>query len=259
MVEWAALQRVSGAKRALRWGGKRRHRDSRRGSVLAPIVAPEQAAWRAPVPLPIVAAPSGAARLTLVIALWLKTCSDGTALDLSFYDAVAAACREAEWFVNYLQSTRSTFLAVASARGEFAEWAEVHGNSLAGIAAAVVRSAPARGVRDMPLEIDSAGAADAAPGSEAVSIFIRLPSLEELERRPQARAARSQRIASSRAAWLCPGRGCGGMPSSDFVSNQQRLDVAPRLAWQAGCVSAAAFRRQRARDTPRFSSFLDQD
>jgi guanylate kinase len=78
-----------------------------------------------------------------------------------------------------------TFRAMA-ARGEFLEWAEVHGN-LYGTAEARVKEALSRG-EDIVLKIDVQGAAWIRPRVEgAIFIFLLPPSEEELRRRLLAR------------------------------------------------------------------------
>jgi guanylate kinase len=68
------------------------------------------------------------------------------------------------------------------ARGEFAEWATVHGN-LYGTRARALEDALATG-RDVLLDIDTQGAAQLrARYPDAVLIFILAPSVKELEQR----------------------------------------------------------------------------
>ena len=88
---------------------------------------------------------------------------------------------------DYVFTTREDFEARAVA-GEFAEWAEVHGN-LYGTPLAPLRDMLARG-RDVLFDIDVQGAAQmrlALP--QAWCIFILPPSLEELERRLRSRGS----------------------------------------------------------------------
>ena len=67
-------------------------------------------------------------------------------------------------------------------RGEFAEWAEVHGN-LYGTRASVLEAA-LQGGQDLLLDIDTQGAAQLRKRyPEAVLIFIVAPSMGELEQR----------------------------------------------------------------------------
>lgn len=68
------------------------------------------------------------------------------------------------------------------ARGEFAEWATVHGN-LYGTSAAALETELGRG-RDVLLDIDTQGAAQLRKRyAEAVLVFITAPSLADLEQR----------------------------------------------------------------------------
>src|SRR5439155_484364 len=96
------------------------------------------------------------------------------------------------------------------ARGEFAEWATVHGN-LYGTRARALEDALATG-RDVLLDIDTQGAAQLrARYPDAVLIFILAPSVKELEQRrrewragtrsrPAARWRRLRRPRSSTAS-----------------------------------------------------------
>lgn len=82
---------------------------------------------------------------------------------------------------DYFFVTRQVFEAMVAA-GEFAEWAEVHGNCY-GTALATLEAARAAG-DDLLLDIDCQGAAQLKRGySQGVYIFILPPSLPELERR----------------------------------------------------------------------------
>jgi guanylate kinase len=77
------------------------------------------------------------------------------------------------------------------ARGEFAEWATVHGN-LYGTRAAALEQALAAGY-DVLLDIDTQGAAQLrARYPEAVLVLIVAPSLEELEQRLRERRAEAE-------------------------------------------------------------------
>jgi guanylate kinase len=83
--------------------------------------------------------------------------------------------------VSYSFIDEPTFRAMAE-RGEFLEWAEVHGN-LYGTSEARVKEALARG-DDIVLKIDVQGAAWIRPRiAGAVFIFLMPPSEEELRRR----------------------------------------------------------------------------
>ncbi len=88
-------------------------------------------------------------------------------------------------------------------RGEFAEWAEVHGH-LYGTSATHVEEVLARGL-DILLDIDVQGAKRlSAKYPEAISVFVTPPNMEELEKRLLKRgmdslAAVQQRLKNAKA------------------------------------------------------------
>lgn len=88
-------------------------------------------------------------------------------------------------------------------RGEFAEWAEVHGH-LYGTPATHVEEVLARGL-DILLDIDVQGAKRlSAKYPEAISVFVAPPNMEELEKRLLKRgmdslAAVQQRLKNAKA------------------------------------------------------------
>ncbi len=85
------------------------------------------------------------------------------------------------------------------ARGEFAEWATVHGN-LYGTRARVLEEALAAG-HDVLLDIDTQGAAQLrARYPEAVLVFIVAPSMDELARRLRERGSDAQSDIARRLA-----------------------------------------------------------
>ncbi len=77
-------------------------------------------------------------------------------------------------------------------RGEFLEWAEVHGN-LYGTSVKELEKAFSEG-RDLLLDIDVQGASKvkAKLGREATFVFVLPPSFEELERRLRARGTEDE-------------------------------------------------------------------
>ncbi len=78
------------------------------------------------------------------------------------------------------------------ARGEFAEWAEVHGN-LYGTSSAEIARARREGRRGVVFDVDYQGARQIkAKHKEAVGVFILPPSLAELERRLRGRASEDE-------------------------------------------------------------------
>jgi guanylate kinase len=111
--------------------------------------------------------------------------------------------------------TREDFLRRVEG-GEFLEWAEYGGN-LYGTPAAAVRAAQAAG-RDVILEIELQGARQVRERDpQAVLVFIRPPSLEELEERLRTRGTDSEESIERRLAHareelgLAPGSN-GGKP-----------------------------------------------
>jgi guanylate kinase len=84
-------------------------------------------------------------------------------------------------------------------QGEFAEWAEVHGN-LYGTRASTLEAALSRG-QDVLLDIDTQGAAQLRRRyPEAVLVFIVAPSLRELEQRLRERASDAEAEIARRLA-----------------------------------------------------------
>ena len=84
-------------------------------------------------------------------------------------------------------------------KGEFLEWAEVHGNFY-GTSKSWLQDQMAAG-RDMLLEIDWQGAQQVREiFPEAVGIFILPPSVTELERRLKGRGSDSEEVIQRRVA-----------------------------------------------------------
>jgi len=125
----------------------------------------------------VVSAPSGAGKTTLCREIRLRL------HDLAYSVSVTTRSpRPGE-----VDGTDFRFVGEAEframlARGEFAEWATVHGN-LYGTRARALEDALATG-RDVLLDIDTQGAAQLrARYPDAVLIFILAPSVKELEQR----------------------------------------------------------------------------
>jgi guanylate kinase len=145
----------------------------------------------------VVSAPSGAGKTTLCREARLRL------PDLAYsvsYTTRAPRPGEIEG-TDFVFVTEAQFRA-DQRRGEFAEWATVHGN-LYGTRAAVLEAALGSG-RDVLLDIDTQGAAQLrARYPEAVLIFIVAPSMEELrqrlrERRSDAASEIDRRLARAR-------------------------------------------------------------
>ncbi len=140
----------------------------------------------------VVAAPSGAGKSTLVNAL--LGCDPRIQLSVSF---TTRAPRGAEVDGRaYVFIGRDEFQHNID-RGEFLEWAEVHGN-LYGTSRRWLEQRMSDGT-DVLLEIDWQGAAQVkAQFDNAVMIFILPPSFEELRRRLTNRAEDSAEVIESR-------------------------------------------------------------
>ena len=94
---------------------------------------------------------------------------------------------------------RDTFQGMAS-RGEFAEWAEVHGN-LYGTSLGELTRARDEGRRGILFDIDYQGARQIKTKlPEAIGVFILPPSMAELERRLRTRATDSEEQIAKRFA-----------------------------------------------------------
>ena len=129
--------------------------------------------------LVVVSAPSGAGTTTLCREIRLRL------PDLAYSVAVTTrAPRPGE-----IEGTDFVFVSEAEfralqERGEFAEWATVHGN-LYGTRALALEEALSAG-RDVLLDIDTQGAAQLRArytAADAVLIFVVAPSVKELEQR----------------------------------------------------------------------------
>lgn len=129
----------------------------------------------------VVAAPSGAGKSSLVKALF--------ELDPHLVVSVSHTTRrprgQEQHGREYFFTDEPTFRAMA-ARGEFFEWAEVHGH-LYGTSKAVIERRIETG-EDVVLEIDWQGALQIkALFPNAVLVFVLPPSFEELQRRIERR------------------------------------------------------------------------
>lgn len=142
----------------------------------------------------VIAAPSGAGKSTLVNMLLAKDPS--VQLSIS-YTTRPPRPGEADG-VNYHFIDIPAFTAMRM-RGEFIEWAEVHGNFY-GTARGALERQLATG-RDLMLEIDWQGAQQVRRQfPKSVGIFILPPSIEELQQRLHSRGQDSDEVIQRRVA-----------------------------------------------------------
>ena len=131
----------------------------------------------------IVTAPSGAGKTTLVARMLERV--DGIRPSISFTSRPARGGEKNG--VDYHFVSRAEFQAMID-RGEFLEWAEVHGNPY-GTSLKVVEDGLNAGL-DVVTTIDVQGAERARMiYPDAVAVFILPPSLEALQRRLEARGS----------------------------------------------------------------------
>ena len=198
----------------------------------------------------IVAAPSGAGKTTLVGRLLAE--DPHVQHSVSFTTRAPRPGEQSGREYHFIDVQR--FLAMRG-RGEFAEWAEVHGNFY-GTSRLWLEQRMQEGC-DMLLEIDWQGAQQMRRQfPEAVSVFILPPSIAELEQRLRRRGADSEDVIARRVAGAL-----GEMrhvDEFDFVIINNDLDVALGELKAAVRASRLRFLRQRAR-YPDVFRFLDQD
>ncbi|MDP1653969.1 MAG: guanylate kinase [Rhodocyclaceae bacterium] len=142
----------------------------------------------------IVAAPSGAGKTTLVRKLMEH--DPGIRHSVSYTTRPPRPAEQDGHDYHFIDI--QTFLAMRE-RGDFLEWAEVHGNFYGTSRTWLLDEM--RAGRDTLLEIDWQGAQQVrALMPQAVSIFIVPPSIEELERRLRARGQDSEDVIQRRVA-----------------------------------------------------------
>lgn len=197
----------------------------------------------------IVAAPSGAGKTTLV----RKLLEQDTAVQLSISYTTRAPRPGEQDGREYNFVDAAQFRAMRE-RGDFLEWAEVHGNFY-GTSRVWLKEQMDAG-RDVLLEIDWQGAQQVRKQfPEAVGIFILPPSLAELERRLRGRGTDSEEVISRRLT-----AAVGEMrhvDEFDFAIINNDLDEA--LKDLAAAVRAARLRcaRQHARHPQVFAQISD--
>lgn len=142
----------------------------------------------------IISAPSGAGKSTLVNMLVGR--EPKVQLSVS-YTTRAVRSGEVDGH-DYHFIDIPTFMAMR-ARGDFVEWAEVHGNFY-GTSRSTLNQQLATG-RDLVLEIDWQGAQQVRQQfKQSVGIFILPPSIEELERRLRKRGKDADEVIQRRIA-----------------------------------------------------------
>lgn len=197
----------------------------------------------------IVAAPSGAGKTTLVRRLL----EQDAAVQLSISYTTRAPRTGEQNGREYHFVDVSEFRAMRE-RGDFLEWAEVHGNFYG--TSRVWLSEQMQAGRDVLLEIDWQGAQQVRKQfPEAVGIFILPPSLIELEKRLRGRGTDSDEVISRRLT-----AAVGEMrhvDEFDFAIINNDLDEA--LKDLAAAVRAARLRsaRQKARHPQVFAQIFD--
>jgi len=196
----------------------------------------------------IVSAPSGAGKTTLV----KKLMEHDPGIHHSFSYTTRQPRPAEENGRDYHFIDIQTFLAMRE-RGDFIEWAEVHGNFYGTSRSWLLEEM--RAGRDTLVEIDWQGAQQVRMlMPHAVSIFIVPPSLDELERRLRGRGQDSEEVIQRRvAAALGELR---HVDEFDFVIINNDLQEALGDLAAAVRASRLNFQRQRARhpDVFRFLS-----
>ncbi len=203
-----------------------------------------------PGTLIIVTAPSGAGKTTLVRGLLER--DPQVQLSVSYTTREPRSGEKNGREYNFVDVY--TFRSLRD-RGEFLEWAEVHGNYYA-TSKVWLKEQVAAG-RDTLLEIDWQGAQQVRKlFPEAMSVFILPPSLEELESRLRKRGTDSDDVIDRR---LLAARGeMRHVGEFDYVILNDELPAA--LEDLVGVVRAVRLRYKNQRSRrPQYFAFLEQD
>lgn len=203
-----------------------------------------------PGTLIIITAPSGAGKTTLVRGLLER--DPQVKLSVSFTTRAPRTGEEDGREYHFVDVP--TFRSLRD-RGEFLEWAEVHGNYYA-TSRVWLKEQIAAG-RDILLEIDWQGAQQVRKAfPEAMGVFILPPSFEELEVRLRGRGTDSDDVISRR---LLGARGeMRHVGEFDYVILNNTLQTALDDLVAVVRASRLRYANQHARH-PQYFDFLEQD
>ena len=193
----------------------------------------------------VVAAPSGAGKSTLVNALLAQ--EPGIKLSIS---TTTRAPRPGEQDGREYHFTSAEDFVARAGRGEFLEWAEVHGNYY-GTSRPMVEQEMKTGI-DILLEIDWQGARQVKQQfPRAAGIFILPPSIAALEERLNKRGQDEPHIIARRL--LAAGGEIAHAPEFDYVIINEEFNVA--LSEMSAIVRAtrSRFAQQAARNASLFA------
>ena len=203
-----------------------------------------------PGTLIIITAPSGAGKTTLVSGL----------LDRDPQVKLSVSYTTREPRPGEVEGEHYHFVDIATFRklrdrGEFLEWAEVHGNYY-GTSKVWIKEQIASG-NDILLEIDWQGAQQVRKNfSDAVGVFVLPPSLEVLEQRLRGRGTDSDDVISRR---LLGARGeMRHVGEFEYVILNDELEQAVQDLVAVVRASRLRYARQHARHL-RYFDFLEQD
>lgn len=186
----------------------------------------------------IVAAPSGAGKTTLVRMLLEN--DSGIRLSISYTTRAPRPGEQDGREYNFVDM--ATFQGMVG-RGEFIEWAEVHGNCY-GTSRPWIEAEMAAG-RDVLLEIDWQGAQQVKKlFPAAIGVFVLPPSMPELERRLSGRGTDSAEVIARRLA--AAQDEMRHVPEFDYVIINDELQRA--LADLLSVVRASRLRLEAQRD-----------
>ena len=135
----------------------------------------------------VLSAPSGAGKTTLA-RQFVATHPDARFSVSATTRAPRGAERDG---VDYHFVTPQRFATLVD-RGEFAEWAEVHGQRYGTLRSAVDEALRAGRIAVFDIDVQGGAQVKAAWPREALTVFILPPSMEELERRLRGRADESE-------------------------------------------------------------------